>query len=239
MGIPFLVLLVLGLRILSSSVKQFSKITSLTLLSIWFIALLSIIFTSIEFGASHANSGKFVEKNQLNIAKNDTLVLKIKNNDALYYQHNLKRNSRKHEVEVNDVKLIYTNDIRVDVQRSNTGTAYILIQKESYGRNSIKARQNAQEIQYKYTVQDNQLILDAFFLSDLKNIFKEEEIEITLFIPETSAIYFDNSIKNFLSDVENETDIYDKEMVNHHFIMTSTVLKCTDCKEKEIEEKSI
>ena len=42
-----------------------------------------------------------------------------------------------------------------------------------------------------------------------------------------------------LSDVENETDIYDKEMVNHHFIMTSTVLKCTDCKEKEIEEKSI
>jgi phage shock protein PspC (stress-responsive transcriptional regulator) len=238
-GIPFLVLLVLGLRILSSSVKQFSKITSLTLLSVWFTALLSIIFTGIEFGASHANSGEFIEKNQLNIAKKDTLVLKIQNDDAIYYQHTLKRTSERHPVIIDNKQLMYTNDIRLDVKKSTSGSAYIVIQKESYGRNRLKARQNAEKIQYKYTIQDNELILDAFFLSDLKNIFKEEEIEITLFIPETTPIYFDNSIKNFLSDVENETDIYDKEMVNHHFIMTSTVLKCTDCKEKEIEEKSI
>jgi hypothetical protein len=232
-------LLVLGLRILSSSIKQFSKAASITLLGIWFIALLAILFTGIEFGASHANYGKFVEKNTLNIIKNDTLVLKIQNDDAIYYQHNLRRTSERHQVIIDNKQLMYTNDIRLDVKKSTSGSAYIVIQKESYGRNSIKARQNAEKIQYKYTIQDNQLILDAFFLSDLKNIFKEEEIEITLFIPETTPIYFDNSIKNFLSDVENETDIYDKEMVNHHFIMTSTVLKCTDCKEKEIEEKSI
>ena len=238
-GIPFLVLLVIGLRILSSSIKQFSKAASITLLGIWFIALLAILFTGIEFGASHANYGKFVEKNTLNIIKNDTLVLKIQNDDAIYYQHNLRRTSERHQVIIDNKQLMYTNDIRLDVKKSTSGSAYIVIQKESYGRNSIKARQNAEKIQYKYTVQDNQLILDAFFLSDLKNIFKEEEIEITLFIPETSTIYFDNSIKDFLSDVENETDIYDKEMVNHHFIMTSTALKCTDCKEKEIEEKSI
>jgi phage shock protein PspC (stress-responsive transcriptional regulator) len=237
-GIPFLVLLVLGLRILSSSIKQFSKAASITLLGIWFIALLAILFTGIEFGASHANYGKFVEKNTLNIIQNDTLVLKIQNDDAIHYQHNLRRTSERHQVMIDDKQLMYTNDIRLDVKKSTSGSAYIVIQKESYGRNSIKARQNAQKIQYKYTIQDNQLILDAFFLSELKNIFKEEEIEITLFIPETTPIYFDNSIKNFLSDVKNETDIYDKEMVNHHFIMTSTVLKCTDCKEK-IEEKSI
>jgi phage shock protein PspC (stress-responsive transcriptional regulator) len=236
-GIPFLVLLVLGLRILSNSIKQFSKAASIILLSIWFIALLAILFTGIEFGASHANYGKFVEKNTLNSIKNDTLVLKIQNDDAIYYQHNLKRTSERHQVIIDNKQLMYTNDIRLDVKKSTSGSAYIVIQKESYGRNSVKARQNAQKIQYKYTVQNNQLILDAFFLSELKNNFKEEEIEITVFIPETSSIYFDNSIKNFLNDVENETDIYDKEMVNHHFIMTSTVLKCTDCMEKE--EKNI
>jgi hypothetical protein len=83
-------LLVLGLRILSSNVKQFSKATSLTLLSIWFIALLAIIFTGIEFGTTHANYGKYVEKNTLNITKKDTLVLKIQNDDSIYYQHNLR-----------------------------------------------------------------------------------------------------------------------------------------------------
>jgi hypothetical protein len=234
-GIPFLVLLVLGLRILSSNVKQFSKATSLTLLSIWFIALLAIIFTGIEFGTTHANYGKYVEKNTLNITKKDTLVLKIQNDDSIYYQHNLRRTSERHQVAIDNKQLTYSNDIRLDVKKSNTGSAYIVVQKDSYGRNSLRARLNAEKIQYKYAIKDNQLILDAFFLSHLKNIFKEEKIDITVFIPENTPIYFDNSVKNFLSDVKNETDIYDREMVNHHFKMMKAVLKCTDCIE-EVEE---
>jgi phage shock protein PspC (stress-responsive transcriptional regulator) len=234
-GIPFLVLLVLGLRILSSNVKQFSKATSLTLLSIWFIALLAIIFTGIEFGTTHANYGKYVEKNTLNITKKDTLVLKIQNDDSIYYQHNLRRTSERHQVAIDNKQLTYSNDIRLDIKKSNTGSAYIVVQKDSYGRNSLRARLNAEKIQYKYAIKDNQLILDAFFLSHLKNIFKEEKIDITVFIPENTPIYFDNSVKNFLSDVKNETDIYDREMVNHHFKMMKAVLKCTDCIE-EVEE---
>jgi phage shock protein PspC (stress-responsive transcriptional regulator) len=234
-GIPFLVLLVLGLRILSSNVKQFSKATSLTLLGIWFIALLAIIFTGIEFGTTHANYGKYVEKNTLNITKKDTLVLKIQNDDTIYYQHNLRRTSERHQVAIDNKQFTYSNDIRLDVKKSNTGSAYIVVQKDSYGRNSLRARLNAEKIQYKYAIKDNQLIFDAFFLSHLKNIFKEEKIDITVFIPENTPIYFDNSVKNFLSDVKNETDIYDKEMVNHHFKMMKAVLKCTDCIE-EVEE---
>jgi phage shock protein PspC (stress-responsive transcriptional regulator) len=230
-GIPFLVLLVLGLRILSSNIKKFSKATSITLLSIWFIGLLAIIFTAIEFAATHANYGKYVEKNALNIIKNDTLILKIQNDDTIYYQHNLRRTSEKRQVVLDNKQLAYSNDIRLNVKRSSSGSAYIVVQRESSGRNSIRAGQNAKKIEYKYTIQDNQLILDAFFLSELKNIFKEEEIDITVFIPEKTTVYFDNSVKNFLSNVKNETDIYDKEMVNHHFKMMKVVLKCTDCNE--------
>ena len=235
MGIPFLVLLVLGLRMLSSSVKQFSKAASITLLGIWFIALLTILFTGIEFGATHANYGKYVEKNTLNITKKDTLVLKIQNDDAIYYQHNLRRTSERRQVVIDTKQLAYSNDIRLDVKKSTSDSAYIIVQKESNGKNSMKARLNAKKIQYKYALQDNELILDAFFLSHLKNIFKEEKIDITIFIPENTPIYFDNSVRNFLNDVKNETDIYDKEMVNHHFKMTKAVLKCTDCM-KVIEE---
>jgi phage shock protein PspC (stress-responsive transcriptional regulator) len=230
-GIPFLVLLVLGLRILSSNIKKFSKTTSVTLLSIWFIGLLAIIFTGVEFGATHANYGKYVEKNALNIIKTDTIILKIQNDDTIYYQHNLRRTSEKRQVVVGNKQLAYSNDIRLNVKRSSSGSPYIVVQRESSGRNNIRARQNAKKIEYKYTIQDNQLILDAFFLSELKNIFKEEEIEITVFIPENTTIYFDNSVKNFLSNVKNEADIYDKEMVNYHFKMMKAVLKCTDCNE--------
>ena len=228
-GIPFIVLLVLGLRMLSSNIKQFTKITSITLLVVWFIALLIIVFTGVEFGATHANYGNSIEKNQLNISKKDTLVIKMKNNDALYYQDNLKRSSRKYEVAVDGKLMLYTNDIGLDVKKSNTGTAYIIIQKESYGRSRIKASKNSEKIQYNFTIINNEIVLDAFFLSDLKNVFKDEEVDITIFIPEATTIYFNNSVKHFLSNVKNEANIYDKDMVNHYFKMTNTVLKCTDC----------
>ena len=228
-GIPFLVLLVLGLRMLSSNIKQFSKITSITLLAIWFMALLTIIFTGVEFEASQANYGKSISNNQLDITIKDTLILKMINNDLLYYQDNLKRSSRKHEVAINGELIVYTNDIRLDVKKSNTGYAYFIVQKESYGRSRITASKNAEKIQYEYTITDNEIVFDAFFLSDLKNIFKDEEIDITVFIPVNSTIYFDSSVKNFLSNVKNKGNIYDKEMADHHFKMTNTVLKCTDC----------
>ena len=228
-GIPFLILLVLGLRILSSNLKRFSKTASLSLLGIWFIALLILIFTAVEFGTSHSNFGHSVQKNPLKIIASDTLVLKMRNNDAIYYQHNLRRNSRRHEVNVGGVPLIYTNNIHLDIKRSTTNTAYVIIQKTSYAASSSEARKSAEEIQYLYSVQENNLILDAFFLSDLKNIFKEEEIDITLYVPKGTHVYLDNSVKNFLSNVKNKTNMYDDDMVNHHFEMTNTVLKCTDC----------
>ena len=64
---------------------------------------------------------------------------------------------------------------------------------------------------------------------DAQNLWKDEEVNITFYIPENVTIYFDNSSRNFLSNVDNETDIYDKEMANHHFIMTDKTLQCTDC----------
>lgn len=128
-GIPFLALLILGLRMLSSNVKQVSRATSLSLLGLWIIALLMIIFTAIEFGTTHANYGKNVVKKNLTISKQDTLTVKMINNDEIYYKHNLRRSSRRHEVEVDNKRMVYTNDIRIDVNKSNTNEAYVIIQK--------------------------------------------------------------------------------------------------------------
>jgi phage shock protein PspC (stress-responsive transcriptional regulator) len=231
-GIPFIILFVLGLRILSSSVKQFNKTTSLTLLGIWIIALLGIIFAGLEFGTTHANYGQSVERNTLNIRKNDTLTLKVKNDDTIYYRHNLRRSSRKYKIEVNDKVAVYSNDIKIDVQKSTTEEAYIILQKESRGRTRFMANKMAEKITYKYEIIGNELILDAFFLSEVINYWKDEEIDITIFLPESTSIYFDNSIKNFIYDIKNDKNIRDKDMLSRYFIMGKNKLNCTDCIEE-------
>ncbi|MEO9570557.1 MAG: PspC domain-containing protein [Polaribacter sp.] len=237
-GIPFLILFVLGLRILSSSVKQFTKPTSLTLLGIWIVALLTMIFTGIDFGTSHANYGQNVKKTTLNLVKNDTLTLKMVNDDEIYYRHNLRRSSHKYEVEVDGITKVYSNYVKVDVKKSNSNKAYFILQKESKGKSKSSANKNAQKIEYKFEIIDNTIVLDAYYLSEFKNMWKDEEVNITFYLPEGNTVYFDNTVKNFLYNVENEGDIYDKDMVNHYFKMTDDTLKCTDCNE-EIEDDEI
>lgn len=236
-GIPFLVLFVLGLRILSSSVKQFSKATSLTLLGIWIVALLALIFTGLEFGTSHANYGQTAKKSTLNIAEKDTITVKMINDDNLYYQHNLRRSTRKYEVEIDNKTMVYTSNVKVDVKKSSSNETYIVVQKESRGKSRSKANKNADKIEYKYEVVDNVIVLDAYFVSDFRNLWKDEEVNVTLYLPKDRNVYLDNSTKNFLYDVDNVRDTNDKEMVNHYYIMTDENLKCTDCI-IEIEEES-
>lgn len=244
-GIPFITLFILGLRILSSNVQKLSKTASLTLTGIWIMSLLAIIFTGLDFGTSHSNYGQSSEKNTINIVANDTLTVKMVNDDNIYYRHNLRRSSRKKEVEIDGKKMVYGSYIKVDVKKSNSDESYVIIQKESRGKSRTKAKINSKKIKYSYEIVDHTIVLDAYFLSEYKNLWKDEEINIVLYIPENVTIYFDNSSKHFLSNVDNEADIYDKDMVNHHFIMTDKTLKCTDCeveteeKVEEIEEKKV
>jgi phage shock protein PspC (stress-responsive transcriptional regulator) len=236
-GIPFLILFILGLRILSSSVRKLSKTASLTLLGIWIVALLAMIFTGLEYGTSYANYGQSTDRNTLSISKNDTLKIKIINDTTIFYRHNLKRDSYQEKVQIDGKMMTYSNYIKVDVKRSSTDESYIIIQKESRGKNKSNASKNAENIKYKYTVLDNTIVLDAYFLSAYKNIWKDEEINITIYVLENAFVYFDNSTKHFLNDVDNEGDIYDKDMVNHHFKVTESTLKCTDCNDDISEIK--
>ena len=232
-GIPFAILFVLGLRILSSNVKQFSKATSLTLLGIWLAALLAMIFTGIEFGTTRASNGFKIENKDLNFVANDTITLKMVKNDNYYYQHNYRRSNDFEIIFDGDVKKIYSTDLYVDVERSETEKAYIKIRKESEGRNTLKANENAAAISYNVNIVDNEILLDGYFLSQYKNMFKDEEIFITVYVPNDVTVFFDKSTRSYLYRVENTTNTYDREMAKHYFTMTEEGLHSAELKALE------
>ena len=132
-GFPFLILFVLGLRILSSSVKQFSKTTSLTLLGIWIVSLLVIIFAGIEFGAGHARSGSSITKENLALASQDSISVQVVNDDTIYYQSYFRRRNNREEVSVDGKTFLYSNYVKVDVRKSKENYSYIEVRKRSRG----------------------------------------------------------------------------------------------------------
>lgn len=237
-GIPFLIVFILGLRILFSNIKQFSKATSLTLLGVWFVGIFALGFTAIEFGTSKAYDGVNIKKEATYFVANDTIHLKVVNDDTIYYQNELRRRSRHIEVEVDNETKLYSNNIKIDVNKSDSETSYLQIRKKSEGRKRSKANKNAAQMEYKYTIDGNILSLDAFFLSQEKNRTKNEQVFVTLFVPENTTVVFDTSSRNFLYNVENTEDIYDHDMINHYFLMTSEGLDCTDCTSNEDENDS-
>ena len=238
-GIPFLLLFILGLRILSSSIRKLSKATSLTLLGLWLAALLTLIFTGLEFGTSHATNGSAVKNESISLVANDTLTLKVVNDDKLVYKHNLRRSTEVEEIEIDGQNYLYSNYVKVDIKRGFESYPYILVEKESRGASINAAKKNAEQIRYNYKFSDDKtLVLDAYFITDLKNMWKEEQVKITIYLPENSLIYIDNSAKNFLYYTQNKQELYYKDMGGHYFKMTEEMLDCTDCKEETKNNKN-
>ena len=228
-GIPFIVLFILGLRILSPNVKKLSTSAILTLLGIWLVSLLAVSFSGIEYATTHAYNGTSVSKQSISYIEDKPLKIRVVNDDNIYYNHNLRNRNNAVSVDFNDMKMKYSNDINIDVRKSETGNAYIEIKKTSEGRKRNKANDNAETIQYNFKSANNTIIFDAFFLSEYKNMWKDEEIKATVFIPEGTTVYFEGSSRRFLDDIKNSQDIYDRDMANHHFKMTSRGFDCTDC----------
>jgi len=231
-GFPFLILFLLGLRIISTKVKQFSKTTNLTLLGIWIIALLAWIFVAIEFNSARATHGSKIQKQTFEFSATDTLQIKMINNENLIYKQYLRRNHEHEIVFDNDIEKTYSNNIRVSIKQSETEFASIKIRKESEGKNRNDAIDNATEIEYDFKITDNTILLDGYFLSSTNHMHKDENVTITLYLPTETSIYFTKSTGSFLDDIYNTQGIYDGDMVEQHFIMTKEGLECTDCNEE-------
>ena len=237
-GIPFIVLFILGLRILSPNVKKLSTPAILTLLGVWLVSLLAVAFSGIEYATTHAYNGTNVSKQSITYSKTEPLKIRVVNDDNIYYNHNLRNRNNSVSVVVNDTEMKYSNDINIDVRKSETGNAYVEIKKTSKGKKRNNANDNAEAIEYKFKSANNTIVFDAFFLSEYKNIWKDEEIKATVFIPEGTTVYFENSTRRFLDDVKNTQNIYDRDMAKHHFKMTSDGFECTDCDADKIEENN-
>ncbi len=231
-GIPFIALFILGLRIISPNIKKLSTTTSLTLLGIWFVALFGFSFSGIEHATSNARVGTNISKSNIVFSREDPIKIRVQNDDNIHYYENLKRRDNTIEVSIDGEPFKYSNNLKIDIKKSETNNAYIQIKKRSKGRKQSSANESAEQIKYNFEVTNNTIVFDAFFLSDYKSIWKEEDVKATLYIPENMSVYFEESSKYFLNDIKNIQNVYDRDMTNHHFKMTPAGLNCLDCEDQ-------
>ena len=236
-GIPFFFLFYLGLKILINNLKSIGNIAKFTLLGLWLMSIIALVIIGIRQASEHAFEESYIEKTEIPITQNDTLTIKMVDNDKYTGGHYQRHNSVKITHDDNGEKILYSSDVEIFVKSTTDSVATVSVIKNADGRNYDTAIERAKNIHYNFEFKDNTLLLDTFLTTHIKNKFSDQEIEIILYIPENTMVYFTNNTKHFLHYRKYDGNIISSKTTNHYLKILENNSECLDCPKPEDDFK--
>lgn len=231
-GIPLFFLFILGLKLLVNNMKSIGNIAKYTLLAVWLICVGILITLGIKQATEFAYSGKVVQKETLQIQPTDTLYVKFRYNDFfakdVYHRHDFEFVQNEGGKEV-----IYSNEISFHILKTDEAMPYVQIEKQAKGKSLADAKQRAEKITYAYKLEGNQLIFDNYLLAEVASKYRDQEVEIFLYLPKGTLLKTDDSVEEY--------DRSDDEFFNLHFSgnysykVEDDKIKCLNCPPEENE----
>ena len=235
-GIPFFYLMILGFKLLITNMKSMGNIVNYTLFALWIISIGLIITIATNQMMEYSTQGRVITKQTLNMNPQDTLQIKFIHND--YYAKNVNENSDFQIAQDSaDQRVLYSNNVRFYIAKTDEKLPYLQVEKKAKGRSLGVAKEKAEKIQYGFKFQNNQLILDNYILTNFKNKFRDQEVELTLYLPKGTLFKADSSVERYdRSDDEFINLQYDSE--NNVYQVDSSQAKCLNCNISENEDES-
>jgi phage shock protein PspC (stress-responsive transcriptional regulator) len=230
-GIPFFFIFILGLKILVNNLKSIGRTANFTLLALWLASIVTLAIFAAKEVAEFSREGEFTDTIELNVKANDTLFVEMINNEK-YARNDYRRNDFDIVFTDDDVKQIYSSNVRFSVRSTNESVAYLKVVKNARGRTYQDARGRAQEIDYNFKYSSGKLMLDNYFLTNADNKFRDQDVRITLYMPEGSVIYSDESTRNFRS-WRYTSDIISHGKENHYLKVRYNDADCLDCDDSD------
>ncbi|HKJ49085.1 MAG TPA: PspC domain-containing protein [Christiangramia sp.] len=226
-GIPFFFLFVLGLKILVKNLKSIGRIALLTLLGLWLISVIGLTVVGISQATNRAFDGEVTQTEKLNITPTDTVFLRMRHNSELTGK--TWRSSDFRLAYDDNKKIIVGNDIRLIVKSTKDSLGKIEILKSAEGKNYPDAKDRASNIGYSTSLIGNELLLDSYYTTDSNYGYRDQEIQITLFIPEGTILYADDNTSSFNRCCGSSGNILKSGEEGHFLKVMNNEALCEDC----------
>jgi len=227
LGIPLFYLLILGLKLLTTRMKSIGNTINYSLLAIWIIGLATVLFLTIKEISQNAYTGKAIEKVAINLKPTDTLTVKFISNN-LYGKDNHDYENFEVIHDDTDKEIIFSNNVSIKIVETNEPIAFLQIEKSAEGSSIKKAKQTAEKIKYNLKIENNILILDNYWITDLANKKHDQEVELFLYLPKGTIFKVDKNFKHF--------DISENDYFNLHYstdtytyIVSENKVLCMNC----------
>ena len=167
--LPFVILLLISVKLIWDSTVP--KYTFSTMIISWFISIFVIVFSVLSLIPEFEDSASFVEEYKIEI--DDEKPLTIEFNDYSEY----------FEFDLLETKYVfYAGDSEDLIYK---------VSKTSRGSGRSESRKNAESIKFDFIFTGNKIELDQYF-SINKNVFRAQELEVSIYLPKDLNVYIDN-----------------------------------------------
>ncbi len=218
-GIPFLAMLFVGTKMVFRY-KSNNSVIGMGMVGVWLLALLALIIVSAREIGHYKSENSLSGSETLYPAKEKTYRLSLAPDKFSNYGEVCP------DLDIERVKFIRMNgenlllgEPRLDIVRSSTGDCVLVVDKSSRGKTSGDASDQIQKIVYHYQATDSTLIFDPWFLVGDKQEWRDQQVKLTLKIPEGISLYLDEGMQNIVDDIDTESNIWERDMIGKTWIM--------------------
>lgn len=231
-GIPFYMLLYLGLTVVTTNLKKMGNISKLTLLGVWLLSMGTLIFFGIKQASSYSIRGSQMEKTTL--IQNqipDTLYLNARGSEHFEYLENHFFDGITISYNTDGNEVLYSKRVRLNIKNGYEEAVSLKMYKSANGYSYAEAKDRAGAIEYVFEQTGNHLDFDNFFISGTQHKIRDQKIDMSLLVPTGTVIKMEPSMRDMMGwDTENDQDMYRKDLPDRLWKMTASgVLECLDC----------
>ncbi len=231
-GIPFFVLFILGLKLLISNLKSMSSTVKILLIVVWALSVIGLAVLGIKQATEQAYDGNFIEEQTLAVRTGDTLRIAMRADKQYSYEVS-RENGLELKYTEDDKRVIYSSDILLNIEPTKDSIGKIIIEKTAEGNNQLDAKKRAEAIMYNYSFDNSTLLLDGFFTTDTKNKYRDQQIEITVYVPEGTVIYSEENANSYYGYNSEFDELSNWDNEAHYYRILKSEVQCLDCKATE------
>ncbi len=209
------------------NLRSIGRIALLTLLGLWLISIIGLVVVGVSQATNRAFDGEVASTEKLAVTPADTIFLRMRHNNE--YTGRTWRSSDFRLAYDNNRRIIVGNDIRLIVKSTKDSLGKIEILKTSEGKDYQDAKERAANIEYSTSLIGNELLLDSYFTTDSGYGYRDQEVQVTVYLPEGAVLYADDNVSSFHRNADYYGDILISGDEGHFLKVLENETICEDC----------
>jgi hypothetical protein len=234
-GIPILMLIYQGLKLLLK-IKVSNKWLNYSAVALWLIGLFMAINLFAEVQAEFSYKNMVREKYVLASPASGTLYLNLP--DTFQWSDEEQESIDDEDLDRAVFRWGLHSDIEeplehylpeIDIQKSKSDSFELHVIKSSKGKSKKEALRKAEAISYSYVLNDSMAYFNPRYVIPSNHKWRAQNVKIIVKVPNGKSVFLGRKLEPLIYDIDNVSNTYDRDMINHKWTMLPDGLTCVDC----------